>query len=250
MKQALLFLTTALLISCVNNEDLPDSSSIDIVDAIQFKQLVEAGRGIILDVRTPEEVSQGYIHNASTIDFYDKDFVVKINLIPKDKEIYIYCKYGVRSLEAAEILQKNGFNTVYHLENGLIAWEENGFPLSRTQIAKDDKIQEISLADFQAVLKTDKPVLIDFHTVWCAPCRKMAPIVDKIEEQYTDRAIVMRVDVDKSKDVGKAYEVSGVPVFILFKDGQEIWKHNGIIPEDELKEQIENSLASNSNYHQ
>ena len=242
MKQAILFLTTALLISCVNNEDRPDGSSIDIVDAIQFKKLVDAGKGIILDVRTPEEVSQGYIHNASTIDFYDKNFVEKINLIPKDKEIYVYCKSGVRSLDAAEILQNNGFNTVYHLRNGLNAWEEKGFELSRTKIAKDEKIQEISLAAFQAVLKTDRPVLIDFHTVWCAPCRKMAPIIDNIEEQYADRAIVMRIDVDKSKDVGRAYQVSGVPVFILFKDGKEIWKHNGVIAEDELKKQIESSL--------
>jgi thioredoxin 1 len=70
----------------------------------------------------------------------------------------------------------------------------------------------------------------------------MAPIIDNIEEQYADRALVMRIDVDKSKDVGRAYQVSGVPVFILFKDGKEIWKHNGVIAEDELKKQIESSL--------
>lgn len=100
----------------------------------------------------------------------------------------------------------------------------------------------MSLSDFEALLKTDKPVLIDFHTVWCASCRKMAPIIDEIAEEYKNKAIVMRIDVDKSKDVGNAYNIKGVPVFILFKNGKEIWKHNGMISEEELKKQIENNL--------
>ena len=76
----------------------------------------------------------------------------------------------------------------------------------------------------------------------CAPCKKMAPIIDVIEVEYKDKAVVMRIDVDKSKDVGKAYNISGVPVFILFKNGEEKWKHNGIISEEELKKQIESNL--------
>lgn len=212
------------------------------INATEFKKLVDAGNGITLDVRAPEEIADGYINNASIVNYYDEDFEKKINLIPKDKEIYIYCKSGGRSSEAAEILQKNGFNRIYQLENGIIEWEEMGYPLVKTKIEKDEKIQEMSLSDFEALLKTDKPVLIDFHTVWCAPCRKMAPIIDEIEEVYKNKAIVMRIDVDKSKDVGNAYNIKGVPVFILFKNGKEIWKHNGMISEEELKKQIENNL--------
>ncbi|MBE2188729.1 MAG: thioredoxin fold domain-containing protein [Candidatus Kapabacteria bacterium] len=212
------------------------------INATEFKKLVDAGNGITLDVRTPEEIADGYINNASIVNYYDEDFEKKINLIPKDKEIYIYCKSGGRSSEAAEILRKNGFKRIYQLENGIIEWEEMGYPLVKTKIEKDEKIQEVSLSDFEALLKTDKPVLIDFHTVWCAPCRKMAPIIDEIEEEYKNKAIVMRIDVDKSKDVGNAYNIKGVPVFILFKNGKEIWKHNGMISEEELKKQIENNL--------
>ncbi|MBK8567395.1 MAG: thioredoxin family protein [Saprospiraceae bacterium] len=91
-------------------------------------------------------------------------------------------------------------------------------------------------------MKTDKPVLIDFHTVWCAPCRKMAPVIDKIEEDFTGKAVVMRIDVDKSSDVGRAYDIKGVPVFILYKDGVEKWKHNGIVTEPELVKQIKSQL--------
>lgn len=229
---------------CSNSQPNQKESEIFLknINATEFKKLVDAGNGITLDVRTPEEIADGYINNASIVNYYDEDFEKKINLIPKDKEIYIYCKSGGRSSEAAEILRKNGFKRIYQLENGIIEWEEMGYPLVKTKIEKDEKIQEVSLSDFEALLKTDKPVLIDFHTVWCAPCRKMAPIIDEIEEEYKNKAIVMRIDVDKSKDVGNAYNIKGVPVFILFKNGKEIWKHNGMISEEELKKQIENNL--------
>lgn len=231
-----------MLSSCNNNQAQQAGSVIENVDAKTFKELVDAGKGIILDVRTPEEVSQGYISNASTINLYDDDFSAKINLIQKDKQIYVYCRSGGRSADAAELLKKNGFGKVYNLKGGISAWENSGFPIVKPDITKDEKIQQITLADFKTMLATQKPVLVDFHTIWCSPCRKMAPIIDGIETTYKDKAVVMRIDVDKSKEVGKAYKIQGVPVFILFKNGKEIWKHNGMISEEELKKQIEDNL--------
>lgn len=231
-----------MLSSCNNNKAQQSSSIIKNVDAITFKEFVDAGNGIILDVRTPGEVSDGYINNASTINLYDDDFIAKINLIQKDKQIYVYCKSGGRSSKAAELLRINGFSKVYNLKGGISEWKNKGFPIVKPDITKDEKIKQITLADFKDLLATDKPVLVDFHTLWCEPCRKMAPIIDGIEEQYKDKAVVMRIDVDKSKEVGKAYSIRGVPVFILFKNGKEIWKHNGMISEEELKKQIQDNL--------
>ena len=237
-----IFAVIIMLSSCNTNQAQQSVSVIENVDAKTFKELVDAGNGIILDVRTPEEVSEGYINNASTINLYDEDFNAKINLIQKDKQIYVYCKSGGRSSEAAELLKKNGFSKVYNLKGGISEWENKGFPIVKPDGTKDKKIQQITLVDFNKLLSTDKPVLVDFHTVWCAPCRKMVPIIDGIEEKYKDKAVVTRIDVDKSKEVGKAYEIQGVPVFILFKNGKEIWKHNGMISEEELKKQIEDNL--------
>lgn len=243
MKTSIKILAAIIMLSsCNNNQAQQTSPVIENVDAKTFKELVDAGKGIILDVRTPEEVSEGYINNASTINLYDDDFNAKINLIQKDRQIYVYCASGGRSAEAAELLKKNGFSKVFNLSGGMSEWRNNGFPVVKPDIAKDEKIQQLSLADFETLLATDKPVLVDFHTVWCSPCRKMAPIIDGIEKNYKDKAVVMRIDVDKSKEVGKAYKIQGVPVFILFKNGKEIWKHNGIISEEELKKQIEDNL--------
>lgn len=231
-----------MLSSCNNNKAQQSASIIENVDAKIFKEFVDAGNGIILDVRTPDEVSDGYINNASTINLYDDDFIAKINLIQKDKQIYVYCKSGRRSSKAAELMKKNGFSKVYNLIGGIDEWKNMGYSIVKPDIIKDEKIQQITLADFKDLLATNKLLLVDFHTLWCAPCRKMVPIIDGIEEQYKDKAVVMRIDVDKSKEVGKAFSIQGVPVFILFKNGKEIWKHNGLISEEELRKQIEDNL--------
>jgi thioredoxin 1 len=215
--------------------------NLENVDAHQFKKAIEEGDGIILDVRTPGEVaSKGYIQNASLLDFYDPDFSTKVNLISKEKDIYLYCASGGRSVEVVQMLEKSGFGKIYHLEKGLMEWEKEGFDLVKEAFAKDEKIEELSLEEFESMLAVDdRPILIDFHTVWCAPCRKMAPVIDEVEVEMQDRAIVKRIDLDRSQEVGKAYEIQGVPVFIVFKEGKEIWRHNGIISKEALIAQID-----------
>lgn len=222
-----------------SNEVTDEDHFVKNVQAAEFKALVEKGEGIILDVRTPEEIAKGYIDNASIVNLYDPDFVSKINLIDKSKEIYIYCHAGGRSAEAAKILRKNGFDKVYNLSTGIMDWNSNGYPLIQTEMYVDENILEFNMEDFKAVLATDKPVLVDFHTLWCAPCKKMVPVVDKLEKEMEDKAVVLRVDIDKSKALGDSYQVKAVPVFMVFKDGVEKWKHSGVISEAALKSAIE-----------
>ncbi len=208
----------------------------------KFKQLVESGIGVLLDVRTSEEVEQGYIGGASTIDFYDDDFASKVNLIPKDKPVYVYCKMGGRSAQAAEIMKKNGFKKVYNLEGGLTAWSGKGFAVTKPESVKDENIKQLTLAEFNQMLKTKQPVLVDFHTKWCAPCRKMIPVVEKIAEDFKGKAVVIRIDVDNSKEVATKYQIRGVPVFILFKSGVQKWKYNGAISGEELSKKIAENI--------
>lgn len=212
------------------------------VNAVEFKKIIEQDNVIILDVRRQEEVAKGHIKGCSNIDFYSDDLIDKINLIDKSKAIAVYCRSGGRSSKVAKLLQENGFNEIYQLLGGVMAWENEGFPLIKSETPKDEHIKTLSLTDFEKVLKTNELVLIDFHTVWCAPCRKMAPIIDEIEKEYKGKAVVMRIDVDNSKEVAKKYNVRAVPVFVLYKNGVEKWKHNGIISKKELIHQINNKF--------
>ena len=215
---------------------------VEKVNAEKFKQLIESGEGVLLDVRTPEEVNQGIIKGASTINFYDDDFETKLNLVQKDKPVYVYCKSGGRSGEAAAMMKKNGFKKVYNLEGGLNAWAGKGYPVSKMEGVKDENIKQFTLEEFNKVLKTDQPVLVDFHTLWCSPCRKMAPVVDKIAGDFKGKATVLRIDVDHSKEVAKQYQVQSVPVFILFKKGVQKWKKSGVISEAELSKIISENM--------
>lgn len=93
-----------------------------------FKKIAHNNNIIILDVRTEAEVKSGIIKNAKHIDFYDNDFEKKINTLDKTKAIYVYCKAGGRSIQAAEKLLKAGFNNVYNINGGMDEWKRKNYP--------------------------------------------------------------------------------------------------------------------------
>ena len=217
-------------------------ASITDVSSKQFWELLNKEDGIILDVRTPDETARGHIEGASFIDFYDPGFEQKINLMQKEKPIYIYCRSGLRGSKAAEIMIENGFGVIYNLNGGIGAWADAGFTIVKPKGWRDENIQELTLNEFNMLLDTEQPILVDFHTQWCAPCKKMAPIVDKLQIEFEGKAIILRVDVDKSKVLAKNYNVQGVPVFIVFINGNEIWRNTGLLKENTLREVINDAI--------
>jgi rhodanese-related sulfurtransferase len=135
----LLLALSLIIISCSQNKTEEKTisvhektdTSIKNVDASTFKKLVETGNGTVLDVRTIGEVAQGHLPNAFVADIYQRDFVEKINQLPKDKDIYVYCTVGARSSQAAQILISNGFKNVYNLNGGIIAWAKSGYTIEK-----------------------------------------------------------------------------------------------------------------------
>ena len=97
------------------------------LDPKAFKSQIEAtADGVVLDVRTPEEVSQGVIAGAKVIDFKGADFDQQITALDKDKTYFVYCASGGRSGKAASMMKDKGFSKVYSLEGGMTAWKEQG----------------------------------------------------------------------------------------------------------------------------
>jgi rhodanese-related sulfurtransferase len=80
----------------------------------------------LVDVRTPQEYSEGYLPGAVLIDIKAETFDTKIRTLDKTRPVFVYCRSGKRSLEAANILEKNKFKVVYNLDGGIIAWKEKG----------------------------------------------------------------------------------------------------------------------------
>lgn len=84
-----------------------------------------------------------------------------------------------------------------------------------------DLIKHVSDASFDAdVLKSDKPVLVDFWAEWCGPCKMIAPILDEVSGTYSSKLQVAKVNVDENRDVPAKFGIRGIPTLILFKNGQ------------------------------
>ncbi len=214
------------------------SSAVENVDPLAFQKLIDSGEGIVLDVRTPDEVAQGQIGEASVIDFYADDFQRKLGLMNRATPIFVYCRSGGRSGRTAEMMEQMGFEKVYNLSGGIKAWEGKGLPLSKSAIAPAKSAEGMSLGSFKEAIAESDSVLVDFHTNWCVPCRRMRPVIDQLEDDVAGRARVLRVDADASPEVASAFNVVGVPVFVIIKGGQEIARLNGIVSLEKLKETL------------
>ena len=145
MYRLLLFFTIILSISCGDKNTI----IYEKIDILNLNNILNDKDIIVLDVRTLEEINAGYIPNSTFIDYYDKNFENKINLINASKKIYTLCKSGGRSVKASEILSKNGFRNVYNLEGGFMRWKANKMPYDINLVNNDssntDLISEISL---------------------------------------------------------------------------------------------------------
>ena len=89
----------------------------------------------------------------------------------------------------------------------------------------------------QVVLKSDKPVLVDFFATWCGPCRQMLPVVTELSEEMKDLKIV-KLDVDEAGKTAEKYEIQSIPTMILFKNGQVKATRNGASTKSELQDWI------------
>ena len=92
---------------------------------------------------------------------------------------------------------------------------------------------------FNELIKSDIPVLIDFYAEWCGPCKAIMPVLEKVKEKLGDKARIVKIDVDKFQELAEEYHIQTVPTFIIFKKGESLWRHSGMIPEKELVTMIE-----------
>ena len=90
------------------------------------------------------------------------------------------------------------------------------------------------MSNFDTIIKSDKPVLIDFFATWCGPCQALAPILKQVKESLAERITILKIDVDKNQQIAAQYQVRGVPTMILFQAGKQLWRQSGVVSKEDI----------------
>lgn len=221
----------AILFSCFLSCTAQDKTQLDVNE---FEKGITSGEKIqLLDVRTPGEYQSGHIKNALLANWNDaKEFDRRISFMEKNTPVYIYCLSGGRSRAAADKMRSLGFN-VLELRGGINAWKAATKPVEGQSAAT-----RMTLEMFNGAITSSKIVLVDVGATWCPPCKKMEPVIKSLQENNPGKFLLVNVDGGNDEEVLKHFNITELPVFIIFKDGRQTWRRDGIATEAELSKEL------------
>jgi thioredoxin 1 len=118
------------------------------------------------------------------------------------------------------------------------------FILQFNNSTKNNMALEITDSNFEeVVLKSDKPVLVDFWAEWCGPCRMVGPVVEELAKEYDGKAVIGKLDVDNNPRVATEFGIMSIPALLFFKDGKVVDKQVGAVPKHVLANKLNAQLA-------
>lgn len=230
---SILLLSSFTYLGACQNATSNTNTIKETIPVEQFeKKLGESPTAQLVDVRTPEEYSDGHLKNAVNINYRDDNFKEQVSKLDKSKPVFVYCLSGGRSGNAAKILQDMHFKEVYNMDGGIMKWEHAGKPTEKG-IGKSKPIG-MSMSDLNKAVAQKKYVLVDYYAPRCVPCQKMMPVLEAFTEKRKDKLVMLKINADDNKALMKEKNIDGIPYLELYQDGKLIWKHEGFIEEAQL----------------
>ncbi len=232
-------LSIFLLVSFISLIACNDISSQRVSAEDFYTKLVDDNSSIIIDVRTPEEFTKGHLRNALNINWFDENFESQVEILSRERPVFIYCLSGGRSAKALDKISGMGFKNSYELDGGILEWRKNNYPES---IIKVDHEKSLSVNEFSELITSDKIVMVDYFAKWCAPCKVMEPFLDDLSEKYSDKLKFIRIDYDQNLPLVKSLGVQGLPVIQIYYDNQLLWSQDGFSGKNTIETQIKKYL--------
>jgi thioredoxin 1 len=100
------------------------------------------------------------------------------------------------------------------------------------------------MANFQDIIASDTPVLVDFSAEWCGPCKMMPPILKQVKDALGDKVTIIKIDIDKNPAAASAYRVQSVPTLMVFQNGQSKWRQSGVMQAGQLQQVIQQYIKA------
>ena len=94
------------------------------------------------------------------------------------------------------------------------------------------------MSDFNKLINSKKPTLVDFYADWCGPCKMMGPLIEETKKDLGDDATILKVNIDDNSDVAIHYGIRSIPTLVLFKEGEVVWRQSGVPPKSLIVESV------------
>ena len=199
------------------------------LDVAAFEKAIADSTIQVLDVRTMEEFNSGHLKDAFLADWNKKEaFKERVASLDKSKPVYTYCLSGGRSSAATKWLNENGFRA-YNLNGGIAAWKRESKP-----VVTPAPVKQLTLQQYESLIPSDKVVLVDISATWCPPCKKMKPVIDSLVKAPAGKFILVEIDGGEQSELVNELKVEAFPTLIIYKNGKETWRKNGIVEAAEI----------------
>ena len=209
------------------------SAAQQAIPPAKFQELInQQSTAQVVDVRTAGEFAGGHVKGAVNIDFRSASFAESIDKLDKTRPVFVYCLSCGRSASATKKLARMGYTEIYDMKGGMVAWKRAGLPTET--IGNYSKPAGTSKVSYDKMIKADVPVLVNFYAPWCGPCRKMKPMLAELEIEAKGKYNFIQLNADENDALMKALDVTEIPAFFVYKDGEVTWQHIGLVEKSVL----------------